>query len=414
MVGEKSYLPAQGNHSAPYGNSASPFKVRLSTLTTILLALVLFGYPIAGALHSIVGGASQTLSYPMRAITLLLAGVVIFVGFRASQFKRLDRLLVLFLAIYTMRLLYDWSVAEIPAADNAIVFLFALIVVPLLACAMKSPLITEEGLQVALLVFGGIFVFLILFARSAGLAYNPWEDSGYQLTRLGFEALNSITIGRAAGVLSIVGAFVAASRNTSKGWRMLGFAAVAAGLFSILLANSRGPLVALLVTYCFVFIFRPKLLLLSLAVGGAYFAVFGMENVLIENAIERFAVAGSAQDGASETRFLIMGLAWTKFLENPVLGYHYIDPNLGEGFYPHNLVIESAMALGVLGLMIFVTLVIRTLRIAVFNRRRVPMLAALFVYYFMAANFSGSLWGSQEFFVTMAMCLALAKQRPQS
>jgi hypothetical protein len=72
------------------------------------------------------------------------------------------------------------------------------------------------------------------------------------------------------------------------------------------------------------------------------------------------------------------------------------------------------MALGDLGLMMFVKLAIRTIRITVFTRRRqFPTLAALFIYYFVTTNFSGALWGSQEFFVTMAMCLALPKQRPQ-
>ena len=378
------------------------------------MALVIFGYPIAGALHSIVGGASQTFSHPMRGITLLLALAVIFFGFRSSQFRMIDKLLAFFLAAYTLRLLYDWIIADIPGADNALLYFYVLVVVPLLACAMKAPLITEERLQIALLVFGGIFVFLIISARNAGLAYNPWSDVGYELTRLGFEALNPISIGRAAGALAIVGVFMAANRDASRRWRAIGVTAFAVGLYVIILANSRGPLAALIVTFCFVFISRPSHLLWGLAAVGAYFVVFGSESILFTNVFERFALAGAAEDGASQIRFMIMNHAWAKFIENPILGYHFIDPILGEGLYPHNLILEAAMAHGIFGLVIFVALIIRAFTIAMLtHRRRFPTLAALFIYFFVATNFSGALWGSQEFFVTMAVCLALAKRRAQ-
>ncbi|WP_287204143.1 hypothetical protein, partial [Mesorhizobium sp.] len=41
--------------------------------------------------------------------------------------------------------------------------------------------------------------------------------------------------------------------------------------------------------------------------------------------------------------------AISDFIDSPIVGKHFIDMNWGPGLYPHNILIETLMALGLVG-----------------------------------------------------------------
>ena len=84
-------------------------------------------------------------------------------------------------------------------------------------------------------------------------------------------------------------------------------------------------------------------------------------------------------------------------MQNPLLGFAYVDPLTQS--YPHNLLLESFLALGVFGLALMAALQFRLLTLAYQVGQRGNILIALIgAATFVNAWVSGSLWGSGVFF----------------
>ena len=119
------------------------------------------------------------------------------------------------------------------------------------------------------------------------------------------------------------------------------------------------------------------------------------------------------EDDSSIQRLLLQANAITQFLGSPLLGSAFTELEFLE--YPHNLFIETGMALGVVGLFVMFMLIylagvqfVRSLRA---GKVLVPL---LLLQYFVAIQFSGSLWGSTSFWALMAVVLGLqAARAPQ-
>ena len=135
------------------------------------------------------------------------------------------------------------------------------------------------------------------------------------------------------------------------------------------------------------------------------------DSLIISNVTERFG--GDFELNASNAaRILAQRRAIEAFIENPVLGAYYIDTSLGEGNYPHNLTIKSAMALGIVGLTMFLVLLLRAFRgIMKFFNADHPLLVMLLVQQFVGSSLSGALWGADGFFMMLSLCLIARPRR---
>lgn len=383
-----------------------------STLVCLVVTLTVFGYPLIALTVTLLNLDSQVLSQPFRAALIALSLMLLLLGNRVRNFTNVDKLLMFFFAAYFVRLVWDWQVQPIVGASTAILFFVIVVVIPTLAAVTRVHCLDERQMRQMLLVFGVVFLVLALLARSLGLGYNPWAHQGYELNRLMFEALNPITIGRVSGVVVLVSLISLFEMKGRSPWRFVAFAGLAIGLFVTLLANSRGPIVALVLAIAYVLLSRPRVLIFNFVAGGGYLALAGLQSDLLQSALSRFTNSLELSDGSSEARLFLMRSGWNSFLEQPIFGAYYIDPTLGMGFYPHNLFIESAMAMGIFGLGLFVMLNLRMLRNTLFRKRaRFQTVNALLIYFFISILFSGSLWGSAEYFIFLAMSFALARDR---
>jgi O-antigen ligase len=390
-------------------------RLKYASIVSLVVALTIFGYPIIALVTDLLNLQSQIFSMLVRFFVLVLSMVLLLERNTLRNLRQMDRMLLLFFAVYLMRLLWDWQVQSIVAADLAIIFFLFTVVLPTMAAATRAHLINERTLRQTMLIFGLVFVGLIFIMLLYGRTYNPWADQHYSPGRLFFEALNPITIGQAAGVLVIAGMLGILENGARFRWRVLSAFGVVLGLVSAILANSRGPILSLVVALLYISWSRPRLAVFVGVVGGSYSFFQGMQGDLIQNTFERFYEAVQLTDKATEARIVLMKSGWEDFLGSPIFGAHYIDPDFGVGSYPHNLFIEAGMALGILGLGIFVALNVRFLAVYV-SRIRFPfgLIHALGLFFFIGILFSGALWGASGYFMFLALCLALAKKRKRS
>ena len=112
-------------------------------------------------------------------------------------------------------------------------------------------------------------------------------------------------------------------------------------------------------------------------------------------------------DRSAMERLTAQSLAIEDFLSSPLIGRYYIHPNLGRGLYPHNIIIETAMALGIVGLaLLFIVILRGALKVLRYFSFEHPLLTMLLVQYTVEAMVSGALWGSDNFFVLLGVLLS--------
>jgi hypothetical protein len=385
-------------------------------LTLLLRTLILAGYPLAAMLATVAGTQTAAFTYPFRGLVLGLAIAVLALSFARRQRTRFDSLLVCFLLAYLARLLYDWQIADNPHAEDALFKFLVLVFFPILASMSAADLsIHERALAKGCLALALISLFSAFVLQRLGLSYNPWADAGVEINRLWFEALNPISLGHLAGLACLSALFLSFEAKEEPGWlKILSIAALSFAILMLLYANSRGPILAAAVAMICHFLFRFKRMAFLVPVVLILPIFVATDNFLIAQVVDRFRVNESEIDLSAEGRVLATRAAIEAFIEHPLLGAHFLDPDTAAGNYPHNITIETAMALGVLGIGFLLTMLVRAGgKILAFYNRQHPLLTMLLIQQFVATSLSGAVWGNDAFFLLLAMCL-MAKPRQRS
>jgi hypothetical protein len=380
-----------------------------------LRTMVIMGYPVVGVLVTFAQVDSTMLTLPYRgvvvAVGLLVTGLVLNRAIRSDSgrsFGRIDGLLLLFLIVYAYRLLYDSMIADIPGAGGALFFYGVVVIVPVLACAL-TPRIPDLLFAKSVMLTGLFVIVLAVVAKQSGMAYNAWADQGLvEAPRLAFEALNPISLGHAAGS-AMIGCLYMLVVRSGVILRVLAVIGVAGAVYILLASGSRGPFVAVGVALAWPFISDPRRLVYAAPLLPLLLFLLPFiptDHPLVANALERF------DDIFDENGRL--SLIWTAidiFIQNPFLGGSYIDPVLGPGYYPHNIIIETAMALGLVGLALLAVLLFRVMRnVLRSDMASRPFTVMLLIQQLVAAQMSGALWASDALFMLIALALVPAAE----
>lgn len=169
--------------------------------------------------------------------------------------------------------------------------------------------------------------------------------------------LNPISISRVGGVAALwfgLGGFP----GVSKPWR---YGTVAVGLAVLVGGASRGPMLALIVAGMVAAVhsrvLRGRLAVAILAAAIAVSA--GLGQSMIEDATERVVEADratSTADAEGSSRIVLWAEATTAILDKPYgwgLGQFGFDGDVeGSGEYPHNIILEIGLEVGLLGLLV--------------------------------------------------------------
>ncbi|MER8436307.1 O-antigen ligase family protein [Mesorhizobium sp. M1312] len=146
----------------------------------------------------------------------------------------------------------------------------------------------------------------------------------------------------------------------------------------------------------------------ALVVAMAILATSGVE--LVDVVIARLQTINVDVDQSTMVRSQLFAGAWSQFLESPVFGRYAVEMRFN--FYPHNIYLESLMAVGALGSLPFVAHIVLALRstVGIIRSGKFPLAAVLaavlFIREAIAGMASGSLWGNSLFWVTSALTIS--------
>lgn len=378
-----------------------------------LFALTLVGYPLVALLASALNLSRDATSVPFRVFVILLS-IWTIAHFAASRYRyRLDFALLAFWSLYAFRLFWDINFGRFDGAETALTFFLATAALPGLAIMLAAHGYHERLAAQLLFVLGAIVSagsLALSFLHIGGAALKT-EVTG----RLALESLNAITLGHVA-VTTIVAAIVLWQSPNQTGrksvFRILSGRQIAlltgAGLalFCLIITASRGPAVALALTLASYAVLQGRWgqIVAAVLAGLALLpTVLSFRGVGI---IDRFI--GVSTDRSAMERLVLQGRALDQGLAHPVFGSAYVEASSGK--YPHNLIIESFMALGLVGLLLFAFICARGgLTAARRLRSRDTLIPLLMVQYFVAGMFSGTFWGTGALFAILAL---LAVQSP--
>ncbi len=371
----------------------------MKLLVAWLFALVAVGYPLAAMLGVYLDVDSLMASIPFRVLVIVLSVVVILLSLLGRQFQRPSRLLLAFFIAYLLRLLYDWGVQGMQDAAVAMLWFLGSVALPSLAVTTARGEWSESRASALVFQLGLVACVLVLFAPLLGVGTaRSTTDLG---NRLSYEALNPISVGH-AGALTLLAALARWKHVEWFGERLLLVLGIAVAASVLVLAGSRGPVVAAAAALLFLAMGRPLFLLVLLPLLAIVpFVLEGAEGLTIASRLT------TLEDESGLERLAIQINALNQFLEHPWLGSAYAE--LETGLYPHNFFLESAMALGVFGLAMYGILNFRAL-LAAWRELRLGqwLLPLLFVETFVGVQLSGAIWGADAYWTTLSLLLMVA------
>jgi O-antigen ligase len=367
-----------------------------------LFALTLVGYPLAGMLSAATGLSNQLVSFPFRIVIVLLSILLMVTALTSGRRVFLDGMMLGFWLLYLLRLAWDVLVTGIAGAEQATLFFLLTAVIPCSAILLARSAWNEQ--QAAKIVFGLGSVVCILGVMMQFLGIGASTSLTEQTGRLSFESVNPITFGHAGATTIIAALAYSREKKTAvmRVWLMFG---TGFGTLCLVLAASRGPLLALIVALFMFALIRRKwgwLLIAALVALAVFPSLISGGNVI--EIYTRFT--NISEDESALERLLIQAGAIQQFLDSPWVGSAFAELTSGE--YPHNLVLESAMALGVPGLALFLAICLKAFLQSVSAITRGNILTPLlFVQYFIGIQLSGSLWGAAPFWACIALIAAI-------
>lgn len=382
--------------------------VRLADLSTWIVVLLLIGYPLLGTLVAFTSLPSLVASVPVRALILIFSLLLIFKSKRPVLKHFGFQVIFLFWLLYFLRLLWDMFMVGIPVAGDFMFNFILFSIVPAFAL-MHVHEINEQHLTSRLLTLGSIACVLAMLAAYTNLAEaRSFTDQAEG--RLFLDTVNPITYGH-VGVTTIIAALAKSQHCTKLTEWMTVAVAGTLGILAIQLSGSRGPLVSLLICIVALAFIKKSFRWMLLPLVGVVIMFFSGAFVESDNLLAS-RLSSSVQSDNSEVRIVMQAGAIQQFLDNPILGSAILEQQFQD--YPHNLFVESAMALGICGLLLIVAITSIMLRGVTrhfqLGTLLIPLLA---LQYLSAAQFSGSIAASSSMWALLSLVAVNQKNRTQ-
>lgn len=365
-----------------------------------LVGLSISGYPVVAVVITLLGVGSTVLSYPFRAVVVLLAGLCVAEVIRRQQPFRFELGLLLFWWLYSLRFAFD---LQNPAYENTLrdlIFFVSTVLVPSVASMLMAQRYDQTRLARMLFYLGAVTSVGSLFLFLTGRVSQ--ELIVGQGGRAQLDVLNAITLAH-VGVTGLIAALVLWSQHRSVLGGRIGLLIGSVVTFvAVFMSGSRGPLLALAAAVAAFLVVRGRwgqILAAAVVMGALLPGVIASHGLTVLNRLTDIYLDTSAQE-----RLVYQQAAIDQALASPFFGNAYVE--VLSDHYPHNLIIESAMALGLGGLALFVFLCGKGIVTAAQKLRTgETLLPLLFIQYLVAVQFSSSLWGAASFWITLSLIL---------
>jgi O-antigen ligase len=388
-------------------------------LFQFILVAALVGYPVIAAAGASLDFDSSTLSLIFRA-TMAAAAAVLIVN--APRLRNLDTATLLFLVFWTAyfaRLLYTFSISSERISEPESTFWMwsvGVCFLPSLALLLYRGQPDFAKASLFILILGIISIALILLFGST--SFETVRGQVADQNRWNLATLNPISIGHLGATVVLVSVGLLTTAKRDRKLVILLLAGCVTGSAAVLLANSRGPLVALVAALTMLFLARANrretwLFGGVIALGGVTFIAQRSETLLSPGGLlDRFDSFFSGEDMSVGTRGELFNGAFDQFLSSPLVGDGLEVRSVG--FYPHNVILEAFMTTGMIGDIPFLLLLGLSFRSAWRIFRWQPdrlWLGLVAVQYIVGGQFSGAIYQLGSMWVLIA---ALAFRDPIS
>lgn len=362
-------------------------------LPSLVLALAMFGYPLIGNVVSLLGIDSRTLSLPFRGLVMALS---LFLLLRSGSLRLTGgRMLLLLIWLgYGLRLVYDLAITGIEGADYALQFFLAGCVLPAFAQLAADDYRQETF---AALAFGVAAAGCAATVAGSMLGHFGESDLTESTGRLSTVALNPVSLGHLAVSAVIIG--VVLWRHSGIRARVAIFAGMLAAIYCLVMSGSKGPVLALVVVFTVWAAARGTLI----RVGVAGLPLLAFTLLTPVNPLAN-RLASMSEDLSTLDRIVLLRDSLDQVLGSPIFGSAFIE--FSSGMYPHNMLLDAALALGIPLALVFVGLA-ATGAIGAWRslRTRDSLLGLLFVQALVAGMLSGALFAATGFWCLLALLL---------
>jgi len=392
----------------------------------LLTAAAFFGFAIASFLPVAVGMQSRPFSVAYRAVVIV--GSLIYV-WRAVHLRRAilpPQFLwpvALLTSMLVLRMLWDSLIAPLPLDLTWDDYWLEVIAISLLP-ALPYLFVPDSGaLRVArwLCLAAGVTA-VVSIAAGAYLSIHSFTSS----QRLTTDVLHPIGIGEVGVSLFIVSlaSFGDSPTIASRLIFVLARAGTAAmGVVLCVVAASKGPLLSLAAVSIVMFVQRQftlskgrravelvlgALMLTGLVIAASFLAKHGLLAIY-----DRFSDITSDRSTALRVQAWFGALG--QFDRSPLLGDSFVE--LSTRFYPHNTVLETMMAVGVVGLLLLLLILALSSAAALglfIQAHDLSWIGLLFLQHAMSGMLSGSIYRTGGYWISILMVVGafVALRRP--
>ncbi len=385
-----------------------------------IFSFSIMGYPLISIIPIVQQTDSRPISIVYRIFFLVLVLLFAYLnlinpkGFITNNNSFLKLILIMWF-FYLLRFLHDWAtkpeLLRLPAEE----YLFSILGISVIPFFSFFYLPSLKTLQKTLVTVCYASVLTVLLLLITALKFDATFD---ETERLGSATLNPISFGHlAVSTCILLLTFLIFKRKNF-------FEKIFFTLFLIIcslvviLANSRGPLLAFAATLPFftIYILKGKkkakyifaILILLISLVCVYF-VFNTDLSKIGKLNMRFNLS----DESAKLRAVAFQNAFYEFLDNPVAGNAFVETE--SEFYPHNIILECLMSTGIIGGTVLFLLLKKTFKnigLLLKGHYSGKCIALLTIQFFISDMFSGSVYaGNPNFWYFMILCSTLVKSK---
>lgn len=379
---------------------------------SVLLCVPTIGFYSIATLGNELFGGGSAIAITVRVVSVVLVTAMLFVALPARR-TRMDWLLIpgiVFLALYACRLIVNiaWDGMEILPGNIQVISIFFLSTLyPAIVLGLTNQVVADRVFVRLMLALCGLFV-LGLAANFDALTQAAW--------RLALDKVNPIALAYTASSFLI---FLVLAFELKMKWLLLVAALVPVLAVVGTLALSRGMMISTIATLMLYTISRSgreRRWLMVAWLVGVLVLIANVQSDALASVVHAVSRIWDVSDMSTVGRLGAYIGSWEQFAASPIIGRYAVE--LSTNYYPHNIVLESAIALGVFGfLLMSVHLAFASLAgLRVLfgdNSMFLQFAALLFFRDLVGAMFSGSVWSSSGLWIFSFILVTSISRRRQ-
>lgn len=391
--------------------------IRHNIVFNLYITIILIGFFVIGSIPVLISNNIKSLSEYYRFVILFFSLILSLYLIKLKNKNNNYNLFLfyLFWIIYSFRILYDLLLGNVILTGDYsktfyIQYAFGVILIPSYCVILINRTIILDYKRILKIVFNILFITL-LFTEIKRFSNIEIIDRSSQIINIGI-----IEFGHYGCTLVLLSVYRIIEEKMSPLKLLILIIAIIVGISAITISASKGPLLALMISLLFYFTFRFKLKSLifiqTLLILIFYFYGFYILEIISDFFDSNFLsrIIHTIDEGKDEARNGLLKAALDDFSNSPILGNSmFIQKNGFAGSYPHNLVVESFMATGIIGGSIFVFLVLNTLIKAIkliINKLDYSWISLIFFQYFIFGMVSSNLYSLDQFWISLGIILA--------